>query len=129
MKRNRGASPLKTSLNSPGGAWMTKLAAMRTCKQRHKVHTKTGTFPHRYFLWWDEEVWRVKVKSVKEITSSSYIKQSEIHKLREHPGSFIDNLCSLHGVAVALVYTVSVLFKTLNVFNFHKLWLHFKQLF
>lgn len=28
-------SPLKTSLNSPGGAWMTKFAAMRTCKQRH----------------------------------------------------------------------------------------------
>lgn len=23
--------PLKTSLNSPGGAWMTKFAAMRTC--------------------------------------------------------------------------------------------------
>lgn len=27
-------SPLKTSLNSPGGAWMTKLAAMRTCRQK-----------------------------------------------------------------------------------------------
>lgn len=27
-------SPLKTSLNSPGGAWMTKLAAMRTCTQK-----------------------------------------------------------------------------------------------
>jgi len=26
--------PLKTSLNSPGGAWMTKFAAMRTCGKR-----------------------------------------------------------------------------------------------
>lgn len=26
-------SPLKTSLNSPGGAWMTKFAAMRTCSE------------------------------------------------------------------------------------------------
>ena len=32
-------SPLKTSLNSPGGAWMTKLAAMRTCKQRGQIQT------------------------------------------------------------------------------------------
>lgn len=36
-------SPLKTSLNSPGGAWMMKSETMRTCKNKMSpIRTKKG---------------------------------------------------------------------------------------